>query len=82
MELSKYVGRTPRDYEGETTVERVASHRRWDVDVERRGDCSHCGAELELRERHLLVTLTGRSGNDGERHYLCGQSCLDEWFTG
>ena len=79
MEFSKYVGLTPRDYDQTTTVERVASHHRWDVDVERCGDCSNCGTELNLRERHLLVTLTERSGRDGGRHYLCGQSCLDEW---
>lgn len=81
MGLSKYVGRTPRGYDSNTTVERVASHHRWDVDAERRGDCSNCGTELELREKHLLVALAEPSSRDGERHHLCGQSCLDEWIS-
>jgi hypothetical protein len=80
MALSKYVGLTPRGYDQNTTVERVASHHRWDVDVERQGDCSNCGKELQLREKHLLVTLTERPGRDAERHHLCGQPCLDEWL--
>jgi hypothetical protein len=81
MALSEYTGRTPRGYDQETTVERVAPHQRWDVDGERQGDCSNCGEELQLREKHLLVTLTRKPGRNAERHHLCGQPCLDEWLV-
>ncbi|WP_101296335.1 DUF7576 family protein [Halegenticoccus soli] len=83
MALSDYAGRTPRGYDGDTTIGRVARHHRWGIGGETRGDCVNCGTELRLHERHLLVTLvTGASGetDPGDRHHLCDERCLREWL--
>ncbi len=78
MGLMDYRGRTPPGYDG-TTVDRIAHHRRWNVEEETWSDCTNCGTELRLRDDHLLVTLASSRANV-DRLHLCDERCLDEWF--
>lgn len=80
MALSDYTGRTPHDESG-MVVGRVSQHHRWSMDAERTARCSCCESELDLHERHVLVTLTERADYlpAGKRH-LCDEGCLEEWL--
>ncbi|MFC5368298.1 DUF7576 family protein [Salinirubrum litoreum] len=82
MALSEYTGATPREYDSDTTIGRVARHHVWDLTDESSEACANCGVDLLLQERHLLVRLrrNGRSSRTGvERHYLCNETCIREW---
>jgi hypothetical protein len=80
MALSDYTGATPHDCEAGTTIGRVARHHVWNLGEESTGTCANCGGDLRLQERHLLVHLDRtRPPADGERRYLCNESCVREW---
>ncbi|MFC6724277.1 hypothetical protein ACFQE1_07800 [Halobium palmae] len=78
MGLAEFTGLTPSGYE-ERTIERVSRHHRWDVDREAWSDCTNCGSELRLRDRHLLVTLGPGTDLETDRVHLCDERCLTEW---
>jgi hypothetical protein len=82
MALSEYTGATPRDYDSDTIIGRVARHHVWDLSDESSEACANCGVDLLLQERHLLVRLQ-RDGHTSrataERHYLCNEACIREW---
>ncbi|WP_435126769.1 DUF7576 family protein [Halobaculum sp. D14] len=78
MELTEYVGtRHPNE---EATVARATPHYRWKPAGVVRARCRHCGTELELSQRHVLVTLSQPVGGD-ERHHLCDEQCVDGWLS-
>lgn len=68
MAVTDYVGRTPQGVDDRARIDRVTTHRVWDVDPESTGDCANCGTALRLSERHLLVRLAARASVD--RRYL------------
>lgn len=77
MSLTEYVGRSHP--EEEATVAHAATHYRWTPGGRSRGECRNCGAELELSERHVLVTLSRPFAGDARRH-LCDESCVAAWL--
>ncbi|WP_277554258.1 DUF7576 family protein [Halobaculum limi] len=79
MALNEFVGRLHPD--GKATVARAATHYRWTPGSQSRGRCPACDAELELSERHVLVTLSREFGGD-ERHHFCTESCVAAWLGG
>ncbi|MFC7097563.1 DUF7576 family protein [Halobaculum marinum] len=79
MTLSEFVGRSHPD--GGATVAHAATHYRWTPGRSTRGRCPQCGAELELSERHVLVTLSREIGGD-DRHHLCDEACVAAWLGG
>ncbi|WP_435063623.1 DUF7576 family protein [Halobaculum sp. EA56] len=79
MTLREYVGRPHPD--GEATVAHAATHYRWTPGGRTHGRCPHCGADLELSERHVLVTLSRPAGED-ERRHLCDEACVAAWLEG
>jgi hypothetical protein len=77
--LSEYTGLTPTA-EPDLVVDRVAQHYRWTMDDTETVHCSHCGAVLDLHERHLLVTLSTGESDPVERRHLCHEHCLQQWL--
>jgi hypothetical protein len=77
MALSDYTGRSPGDG-SEASIRRVSRHHHWDLGNGVEGDCAYCGAALNLKERHVLVTLEG--AREEGRRYLCDESCLRDWI--
>jgi hypothetical protein len=81
MGFAEFTGRTPQGYGEGTVIERVSRHHRWTVGREAWSDCTHCGSELRLRDRHLLVRLAG-AGEASRRVHVCDERCLTEWVGG
>ncbi|MFC4358741.1 hypothetical protein ACFO0N_12390 [Halobium salinum] len=79
MGLAEFTGLTPTGYDEGTRIERVSRHHRWDVDREAWSDCTNCGSELRLRDRHLLVRLGPGRGHEAGRVHVCDERCLAEW---
>ncbi|XVH30803.1 hypothetical protein ACNS7O_10420 [Haloferacaceae archaeon DSL9] len=82
MGLSEYTGLTPPGFDEGTEIRRIAPHRLWDRNGATHEACVHCGRELALAERHLLVRLTVAGSPSAEdRRYLCDGRCADEWLA-
>jgi len=77
MTLREYVGRR---HPNGATVAHAATHYRWTPGSRAHGRCPNCDAELELSERHVLLTLSGDIGGD-ERHHLCDERCVAAWLA-
>jgi len=77
MTLREYVGRR---HPNGATVAHAATHYRWTPGGRAHGRCPNCDAELELSERHVLLTLSGEIGGD-ERHHLCDERCVAAWLA-
>lgn len=80
MALSDYTGLSPAGEPG-SSIRRVSRHHHWNFGDGIETGCACCGAGLNLRERHVLVTLEDDDGADGRR-YLCNESCLRNWIDG
>ncbi|MFB6068576.1 MAG: hypothetical protein ABEJ90_01455 [Halobacterium sp.] len=78
MDLDRHVGESPTGDDART-VEHVTHHRRWSPNGDSTDTCPNCGAEFDLADRHVLVTLTG-AARDQSRHYFCGADCVGEWL--
>ncbi|WP_348613088.1 DUF7576 family protein [Halobaculum rarum] len=77
MTLREYVGRR---HPNGATVAHAATQYRWSPGNRTHSECSNCDAELELSERHALITLSVEIGGD-ERHHLCDKRCVAAWLT-
>lgn len=80
MALSRYTGLTPRTLDQQRRITRAVTHHHWTPTEETRAQCDHCGADLNLHERHVLVTT--ESGDGTKRHYLCNERCVADWVDG
>ncbi|WP_267643048.1 hypothetical protein [Haloarchaeobius amylolyticus] len=80
MALSEYVGRPSPT--GGATVVRVAPHSHWRPGRNRTEPCAHCGEELDLASRHVLVEVEDEETGETDRLFFQNERCLDEWFEG
>jgi hypothetical protein len=77
MALSDYAGRSPHG-RTDATVLRVTPHRLWRPGDEATETCPHCGEELTLSEKHLLVVLD--EGGERTRKYFRDEDCVRGWL--
>jgi hypothetical protein len=82
MALSDYTGRTPRETGEVGEVRRVSRHTQWTVGDTARSDCASCDNQIDLGERHVLVTLSVDGNADSSRRHLCDETCLEDWLDG
>ncbi|WP_435360731.1 DUF7576 family protein [Haloarchaeobius sp. DFWS5] len=78
MALSEYVGRaTPA---GNQKIIHVAPHSHWRPGKERTEPCAHCGENIVLSKRHVLVEVEDSETGETQRQYVKNETCLSEWF--
>jgi hypothetical protein len=82
MALSDYTGQSPRGTGDAGEVRRVSRHTQWTVGDGARADCAACDGQIDLGERHVLVTLSDEGNADSPRRHLCDETCLREWLDG